>query len=96
MSRMKIGEATIEDRIAEAQRLYESALQEYRNAKTALHDWDRWEHLELTPDEAADYRQTLVEFQEQALKELREANLVGNWLRREQIRERHAAAGTER
>jgi hypothetical protein len=80
---LKIGEKSVGQKITEAQTGYEAAVENYKDAKWQLQQWDRYEHPEMSDDERLWQHDQLVYLKDQAQAELTQAQQLYSWMTKE-------------
>jgi hypothetical protein len=80
---LRVGEQSVTEKITDAQTEYLAAVENYKDQKWALQQWDRYEHPELTDAERLDQRDQLVYLKNEALAALNEAGQLLAWMTKE-------------
>jgi len=80
---LRVGEQSVTEKITDAQTEYLAAVENYKDQKWALQQWDRYEHPELTDAERLDQRDQLLWLKDEALVALTEASQLYSWMVKE-------------
>jgi hypothetical protein len=80
---LKVGDESVDQKISEAQSAYETAIENYKGAKFALQEWDRWPHDEMSDEERIWQRSQLAYLKDEAQAALTEASQLYSWMVKE-------------